>query len=64
MITLLIFLYVSKNLSYANSNLAFADKVQFEDGADNQAIQLTTPPNVSACGIGAAPVEKPIHKKS
>jgi len=33
----------------ASSVLAFIDKVNAEGGADNQAIQPTTPPGVSAC---------------
>ncbi len=36
----------------ASSLLQFIDKVQAEGGADNQAIQPTTPPGVSACSTG------------
>ena len=39
----------------ASELLAFIDKVNAEGGADNQAIQPTTPPGVSACSTGAAP---------
>ena len=37
----------------ASKLLTFIDKVQAEGGADNQAIQPTTPPGVSACSTGA-----------
>ncbi|MCB4745263.1 MAG: Mrp/NBP35 family ATP-binding protein [Sulfurovum sp.] len=37
----------------ARNLLAFIDKVQTEGGADNTAIQPTTPPGVSACSTGA-----------
>jgi ATP-binding protein involved in chromosome partitioning len=37
----------------ASTLLTFIDKVQAEGGADNQAIQPTTPPGVSACSTGA-----------
>jgi len=37
----------------ASTLLAFIDKVNAEGGADNQAIQPTTPPGVSACSTGA-----------
>ena len=39
----------------ASKVLAFIDKVNAEGGVDNQAIQPTTPPGVSACSTGAAP---------
>ncbi len=35
----------------ASTLLTFIDKVQAEGGADNQAIQPTTPPGVSACSV-------------
>jgi len=35
----------------ATDLLAFIDKVNAEGGADNQAIQPTTPPGVSACSV-------------
>ena len=38
----------------ANKLLAFIDKVNAEGGADNQAIQPTTPPGVSACSTAGA----------
>jgi len=38
----------------ASKLLAFVDKVNAEGGADNQAIQPTTPPGVSACSTGGA----------
>jgi len=38
----------------ASKLLAFIDKVNAEGGADNQAIQPTTPPGVSACSTGGA----------
>ena len=51
----------SKRYQEAASKLvAFIDKVNAEGGADNQAIQPTTPPGVSACstaGASAAPKE-------
>jgi ATP-binding protein involved in chromosome partitioning len=37
----------------ASSLLAFIDKVNAEGGADNSAVQPTTPPGVSACSTGA-----------
>ncbi|MCB4743344.1 MAG: Mrp/NBP35 family ATP-binding protein [Sulfurovum sp.] len=37
----------------ARNLLVFIDKVQTEGGADNTAIQPTTPPGVSACSTGA-----------
>ena len=33
--------------------IAFIDKVNDEGGADNSAVQPTTPPGVSACSTGA-----------
>jgi len=38
----------------ASKLLSFIDKVNAEGGADNQAIQPTTPPGVSACSTGGA----------
>ena len=38
----------------ASKLLAFIDKVNEEGGADNQAIQPTTPPGVSACSTGGS----------
>jgi ATP-binding protein involved in chromosome partitioning len=38
----------------ASTLLTFIDKVNAEGGADNQAIQPTTPPGVSACSTGGA----------
>ncbi len=38
----------------ASKLLAFIDKVNAEGGADNQSIQPTTPPGVSACSTGGA----------
>jgi len=35
----------------ATDLLSFIDKVNAEGGADNQAIQPTTPPGVSACSV-------------
>ena len=43
----------------ANKLLAFIDKVNAEGGADNQAIQPTTPPGVSACSTGAGAASAP-----
>ena len=44
----------------ASKLLAFIDKVNAEGGADNSAVQPTTPPGVSACstGAGAAPAKE------
>ena len=39
----------------ANKLISFIDKVNEEGGADNSAIQPTTPPGVSACSTYAAP---------
>jgi ATP-binding protein involved in chromosome partitioning len=45
----------AKRFQEAASNvLAFIDKVNAEGGADNSAVQPTTPPGVSACSTGAA----------
>ncbi len=41
----------------ASKLLAFIDKVNAEGGADNSAVQPTTPPGVSACSTGAAPAK-------
>ena len=50
----------AKRYQEAASNLlAFIDKVQAEGGADNQAIQPTTPPGVSACSTGAGATSAP-----
>jgi len=50
----------AKRYQEAASNLlAFIDKVQAEGGADNQAIQPTTPPGVSACSTGAGAASAP-----
>lgn len=38
----------------ASTLIAFIDKVNAEGGADNQAIQPTTPPGVSACSTAGA----------
>jgi len=46
----------------ASKLLAFIDKVNAEGGADNSAVQPTTPPGVSACSTGAAPAAKPAAK--
>ena len=43
----------------ASELLSFIDKVNAEGGADNQAIQPTTPPGVSACSTGAAGASEP-----
>jgi len=43
----------------ASKILAFIDKVNDEGGADNQAIQPTTPPGVSACSTGGAAASAP-----
>lgn len=44
----------AKRYQEAASNLlAFIDKVNAEGGADNSAVQPTTPPGVSACSTGA-----------
>ncbi len=46
----------------ASKLIAFIDKVNEEGGADNQAIQPTTPPGVSACSTaGAATQAAPEH---
>ena len=52
----------SKRYQEAASNLlAFIDKVNAEGGADNQAIQPTTPPGVSACSTGGAAAQSSGH---
>jgi ATP-binding protein involved in chromosome partitioning len=43
----------------ASKLLAFIDKVNAEGGADNQSIQPTTPPGVSACSTGAGAASAP-----
>ncbi|MBL0721826.1 MAG: Mrp/NBP35 family ATP-binding protein [Sulfurovum sp.] len=43
----------------ASKLLAFIDKVNAEGGADNQSIQPTTPPGVSACSTGGAAAAAP-----
>ncbi len=49
----------AKRYQEAASNvLSFIDKVNAEGGADNQAIQPTTPPGVSACSTGGAAAEQ------
>jgi ATP-binding protein involved in chromosome partitioning len=45
----------------ASKLLAFIDKVNAEGGANNQAIQPTTPPGVSACSTGGAAQAAPQH---
>jgi len=48
----------------ASKLLAFIDKVNAEGGADNQAIQPTTPPGVSACSTGGAAAAPKEHDHS
>ena len=52
----------------ATNLLAFIDKVNAEGGADNSAVQPTTPPGVSACSTGAsattAPTKAPAKDES
>ncbi|RUM70017.1 MAG: sodium:proton antiporter [Sulfurovum sp.] len=49
----------------ASNLLAFIDKVNTEGGADNSAVQPTTPPGVSACSTGGvAASTAPAHTKS
>ena len=43
----------------ATDLLAFIDKVNAEGGADNSAVQPTTPPGVSACSTGAGAASAP-----
>jgi len=43
----------------ASHLLAFIDKVNTEGGADNAAVQPTTPPGVSACSTGAGAASAP-----
>ncbi|EIF50167.1 MULTISPECIES: Mrp/NBP35 family ATP-binding protein [Sulfurovum] len=50
----------AKRYQEAASNLlAFIDKVNAEGGADNSAVQPTTPPGVSACSTGAGAASAP-----
>ncbi|MBA1420907.1 MAG: Mrp/NBP35 family ATP-binding protein [Epsilonproteobacteria bacterium] len=46
----------------ASKLLAFIDKVNAEGGADNSAVQPTTPPGVSACSTGAGATSAPAEK--
>jgi ATP-binding protein involved in chromosome partitioning len=48
----------------ATALLAFIDKVNAEGGADNSAVQPTTPPGVSACSTGGAAASKPAPAKA
>ena len=48
----------------ASKLLTFIDKVNAEGGADNQAIQPTTPPGVSACSTAGASQAAPQHNHS
>jgi len=48
----------------ASELLAFIDTVNAEGGADNQAIQPTTAPGVSACSTGAASAETEVTNKN
>ncbi len=48
----------------ASNLLAFIDKVNAGGGADNSAVQPTTPPGVSACSTGAGASQAPAHTKS
>lgn len=55
----------AKRYHIAASNLlAFIDKVNAEGGADNSAVQPTTPPGVSACSTGGAASQAPAHTKA
>ena len=55
----------AKRYQTAASNLlSFLDKVNAEGGADNSAVQPTTPPGVSACSTGGAASAAPAHTKS
>ena len=47
----------------ATDLLAFIDKVNAEGGADNSAVQPTTPPGVSACSTGAGAASAPAAEK-
>ena len=47
----------------ATDLLAFIDKVNAEGGADNSAVQPTTPPGVSACSTGAGAASSPVAEK-
>ena len=54
----------AKRYQEAASNLlAFIDKVNAEGGADNSAVQPTTPPGVSACSTGAGAASTPAPAK-
>jgi ATP-binding protein involved in chromosome partitioning len=48
----------------ASTLLTFIDKVNAEGGADNQAIQPTTPPGVSACSTGGATASASTQQES
>jgi len=48
----------------ADKLLSFIDKVNAEGGADNQAIQPTTPPGVSACSTAGASTSTTEHQHS
>ncbi len=48
----------------ATDLLAFIDKVNAEGGADNSAVQPTTPPGVSACSTGAGAASAPEPAKT
>ena len=53
----------AKRYQEAASNLLiFIDKVNAEGGADNSAVQPTTPPGVSACSTPAPAKEAPKHE--
>jgi len=55
----------AKRYQTAASNLlAFIDKVNAEGGADNSAVQPTTPPGVSACSTGAGASSAPTKATS
>jgi len=38
------------------------EKINADGGVDNESVQPTTPPGVSACSTGAAPAKEPTHK--
>jgi len=48
----------------ASKLLAFIDKVNTEGGADNSAVQPTTPPGVSACSTGGTAAAAPAKPAS
>jgi ATP-binding protein involved in chromosome partitioning len=55
----------AKRYQEAASNLlTFIDKVNAEGGADNSAVQPTTPPGVSACSTGAGAASAPAAAKT